>query len=385
VASLGTSLTEAQVRLLRRFCGRVILAYDADSAGLKAALRAGPLFEEAGVEALVAPLPKGTDPDEIIRFEGTSAWRKRLSRAEPLLDYRLKLALSAYDLSTESGRVAAMNAVAEVLADVASDVVAEEKIRAVAKLLSRGDPAREERVERALHDGVNYLKRRTESLMPKVRAAAREIVSRGETALDEAIRDVARRLAEGDQRLERRVADMLRAEVRRLGKVPSPSAGMPKGQGRPPQSPEESLPKAHLRAEEIVLQALLSVPSEREKVASQLSPEEFVHPLHRRIFEEALSLLEQGEEPTFDKVASRLAGEAEASNLLARLALQATRVPPIGRAVEDCVRRVKDHHKMRRLEELRRELKEGRLGRNDPRFGELLELEQYFKGGNRSF
>ena len=79
-----------------------------------------------------------------------------------------------------------------------------------------------------------------------------------------------------------------------------------------------------------------------------------------------------------------MAGDEEASNLLARLALQASRLPLTEKAVEDCIKRVKDLHKMRRLEELRRELREGRLGRNDPRYGELLELEQYFKGVNRS-
>lgn len=384
VASLGTSLTEGQVRLLRRFCRRAILAYDADSAGLRAALRAGVLFEEVGIEALVVPLPKGSDPDEIIRFEGVSGWRKRLSMAEPLLSYRLKLALSIYDLSTEAGRLAAMNAVAEALADVASTVVVEEKIREMARMLSDGDPAREERVERALHDSVNYLRRRTESLMPRVKGAAREIASSAGAAIDEAIRDMARKLSEGDLRIERRVADMLWVEVRRLGRETPERAISP----RMAQEPQDSSSKgefpsvrlAQQRAEEILIQALLSMPSERRKMVLELSPEEFSLPLHRRVFETALSLTERGKEPTFNAVSSKLAGDEEVSNLLARLALQVERFPLTEKAVEDCIKRVKDLHKMRRLEELRRELIEGRLGRNDPRYGEFLKLQQYFKG-----
>ncbi|MGD8538218.1 MAG: DNA primase [Candidatus Aminicenantes bacterium] len=80
-ASLGTSLTSDQVMQASRFESRVIVSYDADDAGIKAALRAISLCFEQGVEIRVLTLPKGYDPDSFIRKYGPEAYKKKIQKS----------------------------------------------------------------------------------------------------------------------------------------------------------------------------------------------------------------------------------------------------------------------------------------------------------------
>src|SRR5919107_1599146 len=63
---LGTAMTQEQAELIARYCGRAILLYDSDKAGLKATFRSGDELLRAGMEVLVATLPEGEDPDSIV-------------------------------------------------------------------------------------------------------------------------------------------------------------------------------------------------------------------------------------------------------------------------------------------------------------------------------
>lgn len=87
VASLGTSLTEEQIYLLARFCNRVIILYDGDAAGIKAAVRAGLLCLSRGMEANVAILPESEDPDSLILKQGSKAMQDIINKAVPLINF----------------------------------------------------------------------------------------------------------------------------------------------------------------------------------------------------------------------------------------------------------------------------------------------------------
>lgn len=91
-ASLGTSLTSEQVMQASRFESRVILCYDADAAGIKAALRATSLCFEQGVEIKVAALPKGFDPDSFIKKYGPEKFTRTIDKSKP----GLKFLIDAY-------------------------------------------------------------------------------------------------------------------------------------------------------------------------------------------------------------------------------------------------------------------------------------------------
>src|SRR5260370_37381613 len=88
VAALGTAITPEVIRLLRRYTSQLVLAYDGDSAGLGAALRSAPAFEEAGCEVRIARLPAGKDPENARKEEGAASFQQPFKRARtPLGDH----------------------------------------------------------------------------------------------------------------------------------------------------------------------------------------------------------------------------------------------------------------------------------------------------------
>jgi DNA primase len=87
VAPLGTALTQAQIRLLKGYADEVIMLFDGDEAGIKAAMRAVPLFLAEQVTARVALLPAMHDPDSYIRAHGRAGLEKYLVDALPVLEF----------------------------------------------------------------------------------------------------------------------------------------------------------------------------------------------------------------------------------------------------------------------------------------------------------
>lgn len=104
VASMGTSLTVDQARMLKRFTDVVLICYDGDSAGQNATVRGLEILKDNALEVRVVSLPDGLDPDEIIAQRGKQAYQECLDNALPLIDFKLKLVRSANDLKTPSGK-----------------------------------------------------------------------------------------------------------------------------------------------------------------------------------------------------------------------------------------------------------------------------------------
>lgn len=101
-ATLGTALTPGHLRLIKRFTSNIVLVFDPDSAGKKAAIRSASLFIENGMKAKVASLTEGTDPDTFLREKGVDAFVDKLKNSEKLLDFVIretkgKEALSSID------------------------------------------------------------------------------------------------------------------------------------------------------------------------------------------------------------------------------------------------------------------------------------------------
>jgi DNA primase len=104
VATSGTALTPAQVRLLKRFATKVVLSFDPDAAGQGAAARSSELLVTEGFQVNVAMLPPGDDPDNFIRKRGGNEYQARLRESQPWLEYLLDRTASAHDLSRPEGR-----------------------------------------------------------------------------------------------------------------------------------------------------------------------------------------------------------------------------------------------------------------------------------------
>ena len=122
VASLGTSLTDEQARLISRYTSEVILAYDSDSAGLKASGKAISVFEKLDVKVKVLRWKDAKDPDEFIKLKGAGAFRNLIEKAENQLDYRLETLRGKYDRSSPDGAADYLKAAISLIAAVPDPV-----------------------------------------------------------------------------------------------------------------------------------------------------------------------------------------------------------------------------------------------------------------------
>ena len=104
VASLGTAFTAGQATLLRRYAEEVLLAYDSDGAGVKAALRAIEILREAGLTGRVISFSPYKDPDEFIKAEGAEAFEKRLAEAENSFFFEIRILSGEFDLNDPAGK-----------------------------------------------------------------------------------------------------------------------------------------------------------------------------------------------------------------------------------------------------------------------------------------
>ena len=105
VASLGTSLTPEQARIISRYTNQVIIAYDSDSAGVKAAQRAIGILEKLDLKVKVLKMEEAKDPDEYIKLRGPDAFRNLIEASENQIDYRLGQIRGKFDLSLDEQKV----------------------------------------------------------------------------------------------------------------------------------------------------------------------------------------------------------------------------------------------------------------------------------------
>jgi DNA primase len=114
VATLGTALTRSHIRILKGYASEVVVVFDPDEAGRKAAVKSLPLFLQEGVPARVLVLPGGEDPDGFVNREGAKAFWDLVEAAVPMLDYFVDLTLAEAGESPES-RARAVNNITAAL------------------------------------------------------------------------------------------------------------------------------------------------------------------------------------------------------------------------------------------------------------------------------
>lgn len=137
VASLGTALTSDQAKLLRRYTENVVMAYDADTAGSLATVKGMELLVKNKCNVRVAPIPEGKDPDSLIKTIGADAFLELVKgKSQSLVEYRLGQACRKFDISSVSGRLAAVNEVIPTLVLVENAVERAEYIKLVSRRLS---------------------------------------------------------------------------------------------------------------------------------------------------------------------------------------------------------------------------------------------------------
>jgi len=122
IATLGTAITSEQARLLKKYADKVMISYDSDEAGQKAANRAISLLEEAGMEAKVIRIPDAKDPDEYIKKFGAEKFRQVLSGSQSKFDYMLTNTKAKYNLDLPEEKIKAIRETCRYIAGVYSRV-----------------------------------------------------------------------------------------------------------------------------------------------------------------------------------------------------------------------------------------------------------------------
>ena len=132
VASLGTALTSQHASILKRYTDEVILTYDSDEAGIKAALRAIPLLKTAGIATKVLHMEPYKDPDEFIKALGMEAFQDRIDHAQNSFMFELSVLEKSYDMKDPESKTRFFQAVAEKIAGFELEIERENYIEAVA-------------------------------------------------------------------------------------------------------------------------------------------------------------------------------------------------------------------------------------------------------------
>jgi DNA primase len=135
VATLGTALTPDHIQVLRRFASKVVLLFDPDAAGVRAALRGLDLFVNSGLGVKVVTLPEGEDPDTYVRKEGAESFTRLEEQSPSLLDFALEHSMKTAEASTIEGRIRSVDEVLRILQKSEHPIEREERIRVVAERL----------------------------------------------------------------------------------------------------------------------------------------------------------------------------------------------------------------------------------------------------------
>lgn len=132
VASLGTALTSQHANLLKRYTNRVVLTYDSDGAGIRAALRAIPLLKEAGISTKVLNMKPYKDPDEFIKNLGADQFRERIAQARNSFLFEIDVLKENYSMQDPEQKTEFQNQVARKLLEFPEALERDNYMQAVA-------------------------------------------------------------------------------------------------------------------------------------------------------------------------------------------------------------------------------------------------------------
>ncbi len=133
VASLGTAFTSQHAMLIKRYTDQVILTYDSDGAGVKAALRAIPILKEVGISCKVLNMKPYKDPDEFIKNMGAEAFQERIDQAQNSFLFEIEVLKRDYNLEDPEQKTNFYNAVARKLLEFSEALERDNYTQAVAR------------------------------------------------------------------------------------------------------------------------------------------------------------------------------------------------------------------------------------------------------------
>jgi len=216
VATCGTALTASHARLLRRFTQSVCVNFDQDEAGQRAAGKSIEVLLEEGLRVRVVELPEGHDPDTYLRDEGAEAYRQRLDEAPEAVEWLMRRAGRAHDVSSPGGKAAFLAALLPALVKIGNSV---ERSAWLGQAIERAglDPgAAREELRRALGGRLGGA--------PAVEAAARRAAPPRPLRLLSAERWLLSLVAQGAKGMDEALAELGEADIEGLVSAPLLSA-----------------------------------------------------------------------------------------------------------------------------------------------------------------
>lgn len=176
VASLGTALTDNQVRLLGRYARRIVVNFDPDSAGVAATKRSLELLVAQGFRVNVLSLPDNLDPDEYIRAHGPQSYLKVLKSSQPFLDYIVEEALKSHDQKRPQGKVETINAILPYLRLVKDRIERAEQFELIADRLKIDSNLIREEFKKAANTRQETVSERVMTSMIAVKPAEKKLL-----------------------------------------------------------------------------------------------------------------------------------------------------------------------------------------------------------------
>ena len=134
VATLGTAITSEQARMMSRYTKKVIISYDADEAGQKAAMRAVKMLTDVGLDVSILKVPGAKDPDEYIKKFGKDKFKQVISDSKSKFDYSLENILSKYDLNIPQDKIKALHDSEKLISETYSSAERDIYIQNISKL-----------------------------------------------------------------------------------------------------------------------------------------------------------------------------------------------------------------------------------------------------------
>lgn len=280
VASMGTSLTEHQVRNLERLTETLFIVYDGDSAGEQAALRALEALIGSELQVRVVALPKGMDPDEFLHSMGREGLEEYMNGSKSLLDYALDAVMRTVDARTPEGKIKVARRMAQVVSNLESEIQRSTYVEEIARRI-----------------GVDVEAVRSDVSL--ARDSRRAWNKRDESGHNTRMKIEAKYTVNGDDSLA--------------------------------------------KAEKELVRLILEVPETAGRVLEDLELEGFTPGRYRAILSVVRDMLGRGETPTAGRVmdALRQTSDEREAMLLSEIVLEGVRYSDAARALEDCVRTIK--------------------------------------------
>ena len=150
VASLGTALTDEQARIMAKYTKQVVLAYDSDEAGQRAAHRAMGIFAKVGLDVRILQMQGAKDPDEYIKKFGAERFRQLIKNSRTGFEFKLQSVLAQYNLDIPDEKIKAAAELCAIIARVYSSAEREVYIHAVADRLGLREDSLRKDVESAM-------------------------------------------------------------------------------------------------------------------------------------------------------------------------------------------------------------------------------------------